>query len=517
MADEVAKLYASIGFKVKADELKKAKKILEDFASKLSSANSEASKVISAAGKKEVKDVEDNQKQILRIERRTYSHRINELKVFSRKATNIWRDLKKVALLPVNAAKWMAFGGKTAFQYMEPSLQQAYDFENFSFESGMKLSDFQRFQRMFALSGIRMSAQDIMSDMLSAQRNLTNVALNQGGVLDAYKLTDVREAAERNDLNAVINGIIRGLQDKRIDNSMLVKLVEMFQLGHKVEWARLARSMPMDNERFARTFLDEEGRKKTNDAFKQINLAGVAFKNLRDNITAKASPFLQKFAEGLLESASILIERIKKGDFDELFETLAQAGRDLVEWLKSIKPEDIREFVNKINDAGKIIISVAKFFAEKLRNIGEHLYAIIGAIIGATFGSLLGPAGTAGGALVGGTIGHILDKNAQMSEDEIKAWNKAIKGKDYFPLDEAMGMNNIVGNASKTPAKPTILYNTINNYIDTTLNGLDDEQKKDEFEKIIRENTHNQKGYQIGIGRDYNLVFVSGESVGSGG
>jgi uncharacterized protein YcfJ len=218
-----------------------------------------------------------------------------------------------------------------------------------------------------------------------------------------------------------------------------------------------------------------------------------------------------------LESASILIERIKKGDFDELFDTLTQAGKDLVEWLKSIKPEDIRNFVNKINDAGKIIISVAKFFAGKLRNIGEHLYAIIGAIIGATFGSLFGPAGTAAGAVVGGTVGHILDKNAKMSADELDAWNKAIKGKDYFPLDEAMGMNDIVDNASKTPAKPTILYNTINNYIDTTLNGLDDEQKKDEFEKIIRENTHNQKGYQIGIGRDYNLVFVSGESVGSGG
>lgn len=521
MADAVSKLYAEIGFKVNTKQLDNAKKKIEEFANKLWAINAEANKVIGDSGKKEVKNAEENQKQILRIDKFVYRQRINNLKIYSHQATSIWRNLKKIASLPFEGTKRIWRTGQSAFQYMKPSLQEAYDFENFSFESGMKLADFQRFRQMFALSGIRMSAKDIMDDMLSAQRNLTNVALNQGGVLDAYKLTDVREAAERNDLNAVINGIMRGLQDKRIDNSMLVKLIDMFQLGHNVEWARLIRSAPQYDKDFAETFISDNERQQIKKAFEKINLAGIAFANLRDNITAKASPFMIKFSEGIKKASEIIIARIKEGDFDVVFQKLADTGEEFVEWLKKLKPEDIDTFCKNIKNAGSIIVSAAKGFLKTMGFLTKWMYTLLGTVIGAVFGSMTGgPAGAVIGAALGGATGYVFDKatnsyNATSRKDK-EEWGKASYDKGYFPLDKAISaesIDDIVRESSHKPAGTTVVSYTMNNNINTTLNGMDDEEKKKEFEKIVTKTTRvNQQRDQIVMARNYNLLWVQGNT-----
>jgi hypothetical protein len=510
MADAVSKLYAEVGFKINQQELRKAKKVLEDFAAELTKISGAAQKVIAESGKSEVKQAEANQKAILQMDKKKYQVQINNLKIYERQASNVWRNLQKIARLPFTAVEKLSRTGQSIYKYMEPSVQGAYDFENFTFESGMKLSDFQRFQRMFALSGIRMSAKDIMDDLLSVQRNLTSVALNQGGVLDAYKLTDVREAAQRNDLNGVINGIIRGLQDNRIDNSMLVKLAEMFQLGHSVEWSRLARENPQDLSSLASMMISEEERRGVVNAFKQITLTGLAFDNLRDNITAKASPFLNSFAEAARHTAEILISKIRDGQFDEVFDKMAQAGRSFLEWVESLSQEDINAFCSNVKEAGHLFIESAKTFASFMSGMAKWLHTAILTVVGAVVGSAVPGVGTVAGAAAGASVGA--------------GWDLYNQGKNlpsepgydvpYFPLDTYINgtpMNDVVNSSVSSPAYHPRTVQNINNYINTVLNGLTDEEKKEKTNSMIKDVvTESVKAQDTNKAKDLNLVYVMG-------
>ena len=519
MADAVSKLYAEIGFQIKKDELNRAKKIIEGFAEKLSSISSSANKILGDSSKKEVKELEENQKHIVRIDKYVYQQRINNLKIYSRQASSIWRNINKIASLPLTGAKKIYRTGRAAYDYMKPSIDEAYNFENFSFESGMSLSNFQNFRRMFALSGIKMSSQDIMEDMLNVQRNLTDVALKQGGVLDAYKLTNVREAAERNDLNGVINGIIRGVRDMTIDNSMLRKLMEMFQFGHSVEWARLIKSNPQENEAFARTFITEQERKKIRVAFERINLAGVAFSNLRDNITARVSPFLVKFSEGLLNAGEVFIAKLRSGEFDRFFQKLSEVGESFNNWIKGLKEEDLEDFMDALKNASSLFVRVAKGLVSLLDALSKHFYEITGGAVGAKGGAMIGAAFGPVGSVVGGVVGagtgyiagHAMSAYNKLPAEERRHWEELSKGKDYFDLEAAM--DGIVKKSSQQPSRPSIISINMTNNIDTTLNGLSDTDKKEEFEKIIRNATDaNQKREQISAARGYNLLWVQGNT-----
>lgn len=520
MADAVSKLYAEIGFVVKKDELNNAKKKIEEFAEKLSSISSDANKLLGNSSKKEVKEHEENQKQIINIDKYVYRQRINNLKIYSRQASSIWRDLTKIAQLPFKGAKKIYRTGRAVYDFMKPSMDEAYNFENFSFESGMNLADFQNYRKMFALSGIKMSSQDIMEDMLSVQRNLTDVALKQGGVLDAYKLTNVREAAERNDLKGVIDGIMRGVRDLTIDESMLRKLMEMFQFGHSVEWARLARSNPRENRMFVETFISEKERQKILDAYEKINLAGVAFSNLRNNIVAKASPFLSRFSDALLQAESVIISKIRAGEFDSFFKRLSNLGEKFANWAESLNEEDLNQFMSAMRDASKAFIFIAKGLGSLFSALSKHVYEITGGAVGAKGGAAIGgmvagPIGATVGGVVGAGVGYVGGKAIKnynaLPKEEKEQWEDLSKGKDYFDIEAAMG--GVVKRSSSQPTRPSIVTITTNNNIETTLNGLSDNEKKEEFEKIVKEATDvNQKRDQISAARGYNLLWVQGNT-----
>jgi hypothetical protein len=538
---------------VNQDGLKQAQKMIQDMANQMSALNDatkEAARQYGIFSKNSAKNelvaaktaVEKEKAENLRVKRRIDLYKLeakqnadlnkekiredkkyleetnNSTKRFVSAQMNLFRNLRRA--IP-NLLK-IGFLGKTAFDaaysYIRPSLQKSYDFENFTFESGMQLSDFQRFQRLFNISGIRLSPQDIMQDMLNVQRNLTNVALNRGGELAAYKLTDVREGAQRGDLNAVINGIVRGVSEKKIDNSMLIQLMEMFGFGHGVEWARMIKENPQDSARLARTMIDEKDRRTIKKTFDSIRLTGFMFDNVKDQIATMLSPAFSNFSKGMNEFLVELVEGIRKGEFNDLFEAADRAGKEFLKWIKSLKKEDFKKFFSYMGEAANVILGAAKALGKSFLWIADHSRAIIGAIIGGIVGSITGtlltlitgnPAfaamGGMTGAALGGGLGMLFD-NASKNENT---------GTVPDLIDEKIPdfMDDVVKDSSKTPARPNVVNIQNNNNITTTLNGIEDENMKEEYEQVVRNAIGvNQRGNQIAYARDHNILWVQGKT-----
>lgn len=546
MADSLAKLFAEIGFNVNEDGFNKTKQLLEDLkksmsefqkvaksaAEELGIFSNEKNKIDKEFQNEDEKSRRDNiasKKNEAREENKTFKERVNNLKIFYGNVSKIFKSLRALGKgLFYSLPKSLKLLADTAYQFMKPSLEKAYQFENFSFESGMKLGEFQKFQRMFLLSGIRLSPQDLMSDMINVQRNLTKVALNQGGVLDAYKLTDVREAAQRNDLNAVLTGIIRGVRENpQIDESMLVQLMDMFGFGHGTEWARMIRENPQDVQELADTFINESQRTSIKKAFDSITLTGGIFENLRDQITSQLAPALRNLFEGIQEFLSKTIKGMKEGNFDELFGMIREDFERFNEWVHSLKPEDWEETYKGLKTAMKKLYQSIKFFAGVLESAYKTFFTFIGTLFGFIFG---GPLGAAVGASLGGAIDlarAAKRRYGNMSEKEKKEldymnFNPDLDDIDAPDFDDKSKyihkgtMNDVVKQASNKPAVSNNVEQTMNNYINTTLNGLTDKQQAEEFDKIIDKNIHDQKGFQVFTAKNNNLVYVSGKSVTSG-
>lgn len=489
MSDAVSKLYAEIGFKVNKQQLDNAKKVLEDFASRLSSINASASKIVSDISKSELKNTEETQKNIVYIDKRAYAQRINNLKIYARQATNIWRDLKKIALFPLNTAAKTIRTAQTLYKYMEPSLQKSYDFRKFAFESGMSLSDFQRQERAFNTLGIKMSVQDLMGDLLNVQRNLTKVALNQGGVLDAYKLTDVREGAQRGDLNAVITGIQRAVAENRIDESMLVQLMGMFGFGNPQEWAMRFRMNPADDARTKSTQITREQNKEIEEAVIQMAQLTKSFDILRDNITASVSPAFKRFTEGLKGYFEELSLSFKRGDFDSVIRELESYANGFLNDFKALKKEDFQRFAKNVSEIAKKLLQAAEIF-----------YKIM-SWIGGKFGIIPTP------------------ETPSISNNSPNGFVRFLESIGI--LERKGGEGTMSDKVDRFTRKPIETRGIVYNYTDNrqqvnTFEGLDSEEQADKLKDILDE-YYNKKDVNFGIANDLSIVMSGSAGSSSDG
>lgn len=545
MADTVAKLYAELGFNVNQTQLKTVQDTLDKLAAKMSAFNEATKKAAQEYGifSKEQRQQELNdakiatenekaenlrEKRKLNVRKQAFKEQVtlykleqqenkkhyNEMarnsRAFFREISNLAKEAKRVVGLGGKALGLGWLAGNTAIQFMRPSMERAYDFENFMFESGMNLSQFQKEQRAFVSSGVRMSQKDLISEMLNVQRNLTNVALNRGGDLAAYKLMDVRAGALRGDLNAVLGGIRKAVQEGRLDHSMLGQVLSMFGFQHTQEWGRRILANPMDNPRTAATMLSETQRGEVVSSFEQLLIkTAFAFENLRDQITWGLSPTIKSFSEGLQLWFEELAISIKNGEFDTLFMAIKKGADELLDWLKN--PENIKSVINGFKEGASNLIEAIKSFKEIIDTIAQKmgLYkekikygAIIGgagALSGAIAGAPGGPVGMAAGAIIGGSISAY--GGAKLVEYE---YNK-----------RKPTMNDVVDAYTSNPATTGIIKNiTFNDYVNTTLNGLTDEEQKKSFEDVVTNTLDANKRLQDRIFvRDNNILFLNGEAV----
>lgn len=514
MSDAVSKLYAEIGFKVNKQQLDNAKKVLEDFASRLSSINASASKIVSDISKSELKNTEETQKNIVYIDKRAYAQRINNLKIYARQATNIWRDLKKIALFPLNTAAKTIRTAQTLYKYMEPSLQKSYDFRKFAFESGMSLSDFQRQERAFNTLGIKMSIQDLMGDLLNVQRNLTKVALNQGGVLDAYKLTDVREGAQRGDLNAVITGIQRAVAENRIDESMLVQLMGMFGFGNPQEWAMRFRMNPADDARTKSTQITEEQNKAIQDANSALIKLSTAFNIFRDNIVATVSPAVItvfNYFREKLQSAAIYI----KEHAEEISSRLEKSAKNVIEFIEGINWKELgselvkysKTLIDTFRDIG---IGFSEF-KEKYKEVFDAI-SKLGDIITAIFKGIYKFARGAGE--FGAYWFHSVTGDEENAKNYATPTSKKVK---EAAKKMAENYANLKGSYSSPSKVASVIYNyTDNSQQNNTFEGLDSEEQADKLKDILDE-YYNKKETNLGIANDLSIVMSGSAGSSSDG
>lgn len=369
MADAVSKLYAEIGFKVNTKGLEDAQKALKDLAKEISKVASavnkslkeeekrlngviklrqkelsetvDANKKLVADHKKKNAEILKSDQELNRNEKKLAREREQDQKIASNNISKLWRGLKKSGNLLLNKMPrelWKSV--LTAYSWASPAMERSIDFRDFSFETGMGLEDFQKYARLFAGSGIGMSAKDIMKDILGVQRNLTNIALG-GGNLEFYKLLDVREAARRNDIAGVIKGIIAGVQRNEIDKSMLVELLGRAGISNAPQWAMMIDRNPQMAERLptlAEASLSKGQMGGIQRSQESINTLVYAFEVLRDQIVSALSPTIKMFADFLTETFSNFAKYLKENS-QAIQERLKKYGEAFINFLKSINWE----------------------------------------------------------------------------------------------------------------------------------------------------------------------------------
>jgi hypothetical protein len=142
--------------------------------------------------------------------------------------------------------------------------------------------------------------------------------------------------------------------------------------------------------------------------------------------------------------------------------------------------------------------------------MAKWLHTAILTVVGAVVGSAVPGVGTVAGAAAGASVGA--------------GWDLYNQGKNlpyepgydvpYFPLDTYINgtpMNDVVNSSVSSPAYHPRTVQNINNYINTVLNGLTDEEKKEKTNSTIKDVvTESVKAQDTNRAKDLNLVYVMG-------
>ena len=568
MAEEVAKLYASIGFKVKSDDLTKVQNLLKDLTNRMNAINNATKKAASQYGifskerskqelanaklateneraanqrskrlletkKFEQKQLMDFARLALQVEKanareqnaidaqktrdakKQLQQRLNDQKIALGSVKQIWTGLKSLykTMLWSGGAAWTA--GQNLLSYTAPSREAAIDFRNFSFETGMNFSNFRKYFNQFATMGLGLSQQDLMGDMANIQRNLTQIALG-GGNLDTYKLLDIREAARRNDLAGVLEGIRRGVQRNDIDNSMLTELIGRLGVSNPQQWAMaFSRNIPIDKA-ISRSTISSSQQIGIIEAEEELRRFGTVLENLRDQITSAFAPGLRETSLAFKEATSQFALFIKQGGLKPLTDALDRLLAGFLTWLKSFSAEDIQRFATEME-------SGIKYFINGLRELASSIWEFVSWIGGKPTthsgengksarlpnigGALKGAAkGIIEGAATGG-FGGALRKGIE------EAGKGAYQG---FSLSDTTSVDKI-------KSFNTTTRQAINSYVDQrTLNAtynVSSENLANQAETgVIR--AYNQMGNQVEFGHSHGYVlnepYASGNSVNGG-
>lgn len=421
MADTVSKLYAEIGFKVNQDGLKQAQRFLTSLHRQMSALNKQTKEVARQYGifsanqnkqamaderlatQREKTEVQRNKKRIdnkkfehkqlmdlaklefqiekqnareqasidakkTREERRQHQEREKQNKLALTSLKNVWNTTKAIMKAGVGlmGSSWAL--GQAALKFTEPSRQNAMEFRNFGFETGMSYENFRKFFNQFASQGLGLSQKDVMGDMANIQRNLTQIALG-GGNLDTYKLMDIREAARRNDLTGVLEGIRRGIQRNEIDNSMLTELVGRLGVSNPVQWAMAFKQGVSTDEDIRRSTISSGQQRGIVLAEIEVRKLSTVFENLRDQLTSAFAPSIRQSSEAFKGLLAQFAEFVKNGGLEPLIKAINTISSRFMKWLTSFSKEDVERFSNNLVEYSTKFVNVLGKLANFIKDI----------------------------------------------------------------------------------------------------------------------------------------------------
>lgn len=487
MADAVSKLYAEIGFKVREDDLKKVKAILQDFKTQMEGLNKATQNAARQFGifskdqaKQEIhnaklateasrKAVQDKRIQLMEIreldrqndrakrekekeEKRIKKEQAQQEKQQQREAEKASREQRKRLKESLNSFRSFGVGLRNTFMYLagiagatvtagvNQSLNRSIQTRDFMLQTGVGLKQLQNIIGGFANIGSGMGQQQIMSDIVGVSQNLQEIALGKGD-LAPYKLLGL--AAKRGDVMGVISEAGRAIQG--LDNPMALNLLK--KIGLSSDWLSYFRLQ--QKEGGSQAFIDSEGQEAIVNAKTSVRQLNIAFKNLSDRLTAEASPAIQKFSKALIES------------FDSLSGFLKGSGEKGASFFENLKKQiEIAsgEETERIKDA-------IKFIGKWIVGLPYQILKYAGFAYGYTWGS-----------------GDV--------EDDAERRKKYGVNSDFFKRGQEIAnkrlQDNLKNAANGTAGAGKTIY-IDNKTLNSTINGVENEETADKLkEEMIK-------------------------------
>lgn len=241
-----------------------------------------------------------------------------------------------------------AAGVAATMGYTREARNRAVNVRDFQFETGVGFNDLQRYRRGFTAIGSNMQAEDIMSDLMNVQQNLTSISLGKGN-LSGYKLAGVRASAESGSSLRVMESLRQVAQDRSIDNAMMINIMRDMGIKNARDWLLAFRSNIPEDDLKKRTQITAEQEQDILNAQIAIRQFDDALTDLKENITSELSPVMKEVADTWRKGIQEFILGIKSGELKEAAEglkelakaagTLASLIGEGVEWYLSTLPK----------------------------------------------------------------------------------------------------------------------------------------------------------------------------------
>lgn len=375
MADEVAKLYASIGFKVNQKELNDAKNLLKSFASELSNVSKNAREFVRKSGLQEYQKQRDKERKAeekaqkdafrerIKTDKLIAKHEEQQNKLAEKNARERTARLKRMAdgfkSFAISVSNALVGGTQGLLALTAESRQRAVNIRDFQFETGIGFDDLQRLRRQFNIIGSGLKSEDIMGDLASVQQNLVDISLGKGNI-SGYKLAGVRAAAGQGSVLNVIEELRKVAQTQDVDNATLINIMRDMGIKNAGQWLLNFRNVRGDDERTRQSQLSAEQETAILQAEISLRQFNEAIRNVKDQITAGISPLFREivdkwkkrfedFAISLKNSTSDT-EGFRKG-----MEVLMKTGDGLIEAFSALTNIVIEKVIPAISDFGEWI------------------------------------------------------------------------------------------------------------------------------------------------------------------
>lgn len=396
MADQIADLYAKIGFKISEEDLRKVKKNLSELKNLMSQIGSTTqrasasygllsrqqikleqqkikqstewwkhqSKIIDLTKQREsqqfkerqqrYKEDLDTKKKVAAEDQKIQQQTTQSQKREAKKRVDIakglattFRRIKQI----VGSASWAISGlGK----FMGDSTTRAISTRDFMRYTGTQFDTLQDIEERFASIGSQMNRESIMGELSSAMRNITNISYGQGDLF-GFKIAGLSQAAASRDVTALLRELKYALVG--VEPQDRVKVLE--SLGLSRSWMPYfdEQIKGVEGARIPRLSLEEQKKlEESGNLFRTLNLA---IERTKDKFNATLAPALSQASKSLYDFATKFFEGETGKHMVELIEgTVKSFG----EWASNLTPADIdiavksfSSFMDALGAIGRII------------------------------------------------------------------------------------------------------------------------------------------------------------------
>jgi hypothetical protein len=522
MADAVSKLYAEIGFKVNKDGLKQAQSLLKDMAKQMSAINNatkEAAKQYGIFSKERSKQAvadsklainnekAETQRSKRRLETKKFEHKqLMDLaklefqvekynasekqkieKQQTREAEKAAKNQKKRLKELLNGFRSFAVGLRNTFLSlagvgtagivtgMTQSLDRSIPTRDFMMTTGVSLPELQSVMQRMVNTGSSMTQQQIMGDIQKVSQNLQDIALGGGGIVP-YKLAGIAASGNVMDVIKATEQAVKGL-----NNAMALNLTR--RIGLSDDWLASWRF----KERYGgdQVQLSKEQQEEIANAKVALSQLVYGFRLLSDQITAVLSPTIEEISDVMRDSFQEFARYLKENS-EEVRKKVKEVSKFITDFIKNIEWEKIW---NNIKSVGVALVEFARMVHKisKLFGVSEEEKEKEPMYVSEEhwWGGKLKPLSEYQPSAVGKAV------NSSLSPDTL----------------------NMISSFSSTPRRSGIIGAIDNHVTNVTINGVYQDELKDEMVNAIEE--YDQKNSTYGISdrvSDINQLWVVGHS-----